>query len=123
MKAAVYAVRLEQVWKLMISIDIATDLGWCLAERGWLVEKGSQRGVEGGVQVERCSGMILLSKAMPLGWAVRLRDSFQSRPEMDGWKMKRWHEYIRGALQGELEQERKEKRGKMDVVMRKAYWD
>lgn len=107
MKVAIYAVRLEQVWKLMISLDIGTDLGWCLEERGWLISKEGGDGLGVGLQVERCSGMILLSMSMPLGWAVQLRDLFQSKPEMDHWKLKRWHEYIRGALKEELEQERK----------------
>lgn len=107
MKVAVYAVRLVRIWKLMISLDMGTDLGWCLEGRGWIVAEKGRHGLGSGLQLERCSGMLLLSMSMPLGWAVQLRDLFQSKPEMDHWKLKRWHEYIRGALKGELEQERR----------------
>lgn len=107
MRSAVYVVRLERVWKLMVSLDVETDLRWSLEQRGWLVD-----GVEDGVfeinpRLEQGNRLILLSASMPLGWGVSLRDWFQSRSEMDRWDMRDWRRYVVDALKKELEQERK----------------
>lgn len=114
MRAAVYVVRLERAfWKLMVSLDVGTDLRWCLEQRGWLVDGVGEGVFENKPQLERSERMILLSASMPLGWGVSLRDRFQSRLEMDRWDMRDWRRYIVDALKRELEQERKLRAGEL----------
>lgn len=108
MQVAVYAVEGKEDWKIWLSLDLMLDRWWWSCVRG---ESESKRC--GSVAVDR---MVLLSPAMPLGWAVKLRDHFKSRSGMKHWGTREWEGYIRDALEDEL-QEEKEVAG-----LDKEYW-
>lgn len=108
MQVAVYAVEGKEHWEVWLSLDLMLDRWWWSCVRG---ESESNR--SGSVAVDR---IVLLSPAMPLGWAVKLRDHFKSRSGMKHWGTREWEGYIRDALEAEL-QEEKEAAG-----MDKEYW-
>lgn len=64
-------------------------------------------------EVER---FILLARAIPLGWAVTLRDGFHPERVMDGWGLKEWRRYVRQALADNLASE---PQGRGDLLLGK----
>lgn len=97
MKVALYAVRLDGIWKVTASLDFGVDVRW------W----GRKTKEHGGKNIE----VLLLSKSMPLGWAVRVRDSFRSTQEIDRWRSGEWMKYIAEALKDELNDEKESAQG------------
>lgn len=95
MRVAVYAVRGNQGWSLWISLNLAVDRLW------W---SGALRGREGWNSRAAVS-MVILSTSLPLGWAVKLRDSFRSRGSMQTWGSKEWRDYIADTLAPEVQEE------------------
>jgi competence protein ComFA len=87
MRAAVYAVECKEGWSVWLSLDITVDRLW------WSGAGGVDR-------------FVLLSPALPLGWAVKLRDSFRPKSGMRNWGAKEWGEYMSGVLENELRDER-----------------
>ncbi|MNW39653.1 Transcription-repair-coupling factor [compost metagenome] len=103
MKVCLYAVRFEKGWQLRVSLDIRVDLRWLM-----MTGIGGEVGRDKGMMKNGSSEAIfvwLLSEAMPLGWAVTLRDYFKECPEMDNWRSEEWGNYLRRELKHELEEE------------------
>lgn len=93
MQVHMYAVRQSSVrWALRISLDIRMDLEW------W-----ANNNENGAIMIW------LLSEAIPLGWAVMLRDQFVTLNEMDTWSTNQWIDYVRLGLKHELKYEMKSK--------------
>lgn len=97
MQVTVYAVEGKEHWKVWISLDFMLDRWW------WSCVRGESESNRCGSAADR---MVLLSSAMPLGWAVKLRDHFKSRSGMKHWGIKEWEGYILDALEVELREEK-----------------
>ncbi|MFD5021736.1 DEAD/DEAH box helicase [Paenibacillus sp. NPDC058367] len=96
MRAAVYALECRGIWSIWISLDLTVD-------RWWWSGAGPERQGRGLVMVDK---LVLLSPALPLGWAVKLRDYFKQRNGMRNWGAKEWGQYMSGVLEPELKEER-----------------
>ncbi|MHA6532711.1 DEAD/DEAH box helicase [Paenibacillus sp. BAC0078] len=96
MKAAVYAVSCDGSWKVWITLDIHVDSLW------W---SGTGREHEGW-NSRAADRLVLLSPSLPLGWAVKLRESFRSIQAMQDWKEEDWAQYVADVLSIELREER-----------------
>ncbi|WP_019915053.1 helicase-related protein [Paenibacillus sp. HW567] len=103
MKAAVYAVDCDGRWKVWITLDMRVDSLW------WSGTGQEHEGWNSGA----ADKLVLLSPSLPLGWAVKLRESFQSIQTMQEWKEEDWAQYIAEVLSIELREER-EKGGQWD---------
>lgn len=108
MQVAVYAVEGKEYWKVWLSLDLMMDRWWWSSARGETESKPW-----GAVVVDR---IVLLSSALPLGWAVKLRDRFKSRAGMKNWGATEWECYIGDALEAEWQEE--QEAGGLD----KEYW-
>lgn len=96
MRAAVYALECRGIWSVWISLDLTVDRWW------WSSANSLSQG-RGLVTVDK---LVLLSPALPLGWAVKLRDSFKQRGGMRSWGTKEWGQYVSNVLEPELKEER-----------------
>ncbi|MBY9077616.1 DNA/RNA helicase [Paenibacillus sp. HN-1] len=95
MKVAVYAVKFNQKWSIMFSLDLRIDCLWWTGQAG---------GIGGPLSIpER---WILVSIEFPLGWAALLRDSFCDTPEMAEWREPEWRCYAAKRLEREMREER-----------------
>lgn len=96
MKIAVYVLELNGVWSARVSLDSRIDAEW------W-------SGKLQGAALKRSEGvgsMVMLSYSMPLGWAMKLRDSFKYRSGMEKWGAERWRQYVHAVLEEEITAER-----------------
>uniref|UniRef100_UPI00403F1D92 DEAD/DEAH box helicase n=1 Tax=Paenibacillus sp. FSL R5-0470 TaxID=2921641 RepID=UPI00403F1D92 len=96
MRAAVYALECRGIWSVRISLDLTVD-------RWWWSGAGLESQGRGLVTEDK---LVLLSPALPLGWAVKLRDRFKQRDGMRNWGAKEWSQYVSGVLEPELKEER-----------------
>ncbi|MRN54280.1 helicase-related protein [Paenibacillus monticola] len=94
MKVAVYAVKENRGWSLWISLNLAVDRLW------WSGALGGSKGWN-----SRAVSMVILATSLPLGWAVKLRDSFKSRTSMQAWGNMEWRDYIARELAPEVQEE------------------
>ncbi|WP_410512616.1 helicase-related protein [Paenibacillus sp. BR2-3] len=101
MKVAVYAVLDKGVWGVRLSLDLRVDVEW------W----NKKNAVVASDEHLRNCKMFILSRAIPLGWAVKLRDGFTYRNEMQQWGTDAWGEYVSGILEKEWSEEREARRG------------
>lgn len=95
MRVAVYAVDCSGSWEVRISLNIQVDYLW------W---KGTGGRAEGW-NTESADRLVLLSKAIPLGWAIKLRGSFRTIPAMPYWQEKEWRNYAVNMLRAEIREE------------------
>ncbi|UQZ33853.1 DNA/RNA helicase [Paenibacillus sp. PK3_47] len=95
MKVAVYAVNCGGSWGVCISLNIQVDYLW------WMGAGGS----EDGWNTEAVERLVLLSPAVPLGWAVKLRGSFRSHKAMSEWEGENWRSYAADILKEEIKEE------------------
>ncbi|WP_150270527.1 helicase-related protein [Paenibacillus tepidiphilus] len=95
MKVTLYAVRLQERWELWISLDLQVDMLW------W---SGAGAGVGNSIIAEQ---LVVLSPSLPLGWAVKLRDSWKQAVAMESWSSLHWRSYAAAALKAELKQEQR----------------
>ncbi|MEC0223446.1 hypothetical protein P4H31_19635, partial [Paenibacillus odorifer] len=96
MQVAVYAVECKGSWRVEISLDLSVDRWW------WSVARPEKKA---GSSLAADS-LVLLSSALPLGWAVKLRDNFKQRSVMGTWAIKEWGQYINSMLEAELREEK-----------------
>ncbi|AIQ26389.1 helicase-related protein [Paenibacillus sp. FSL H7-0737] len=96
MRAAVYALECRGIWSVWISLDLTVD-------RWWWSGAGLESQGRGLVTEDK---LVLLSPALPLGWAVKLRDRFKQRDGMRNWGAKEWGQYVSSVLEPELKEER-----------------
>lgn len=96
MQVAVYAVECRGSWRVWISLNIAVDRLW------W---SGAGRDGKDWVSIA-LNRFVILAPALPLGWAVKLRDSFRQRSGMKSWGAKEWGGYMCGVLESDLREER-----------------
>ncbi|HBS47222.1 MAG TPA: DNA/RNA helicase, partial [Paenibacillus sp.] len=75
MQVAVYALECRGFWSAWISLDLTVD-------RWWRSGAGPESQGRDLVTVDK---LVLLSPAVPLGWAVKLRDRFKQRDGMRNW--------------------------------------
>ena len=109
MKAALYAVRTAGRWRLMVSLDLRVDVWWWTGEN-WMEGSYIISGVQIGEIQElgragtsaRADKLVILSRQLPLGWAVLLRDRFAAQPEMNRWSLRDWRRYMLQALSSRL---------------------
>lgn len=97
MQAAVYAVRTRRAWRVEVSLDAKVDLWW------WLGVKHGRNDVFGEMDHEDkgdllADKLVLLARALPLGWAVAVREGYEEIREMDHWRAKEWRRYLSSAL-------------------------
>ncbi|MFC3747556.1 helicase-related protein [Paenibacillus sp. GCM10012306] len=97
MKAAIYAVECNGTWRVWISLALAVDFCW------W---GGREKRSGDWHHPQEVGRLVLLSPEMPLGWAVLVRDRFQSDKLMHIWGSGEWSKYIEDILQAELRTER-----------------
>ncbi|CAH1054250.1 DEAD/DEAH box helicase [Paenibacillus pseudetheri] len=96
MQVAVYALECRGFWSAWISLDLTVD-------RWWRSGAGPESQGRDLVTVDK---LVLLSPALPLGWAVKLRDRFKQRDGMRNWGAKEWGQYVSSVLEPELKEER-----------------
>lgn len=96
MRAAVYALECRGIWSVWVSLDLTVD-------RWWWSGAGLENQGRGLVTEDK---LVLLYPALPLGWAVKLRDRFKQRDGMRNWGAKEWRQYVSGVLEPELKEER-----------------
>ncbi|AIQ76854.1 helicase-related protein [Paenibacillus sp. FSL L8-0323] len=96
MQVAVYAVECKGSWRVRISLDLRVDRWW------WSVARPEKK--DGSSLA--ANSLVLLSSALPLSWAVKLRDSFKQRSVMSTWAIKEWGQYINRMLEAELREEK-----------------
>ncbi|MDQ0192192.1 DEAD/DEAH box helicase [Paenibacillus wynnii] len=106
MKAAVYAVNHKGIWSVRISVDLQIDIAW------W---SGKYKRVKVD-DVAMTGKMVILSTSMPLGWAVKLRDSFVHPIEMQHWGADFWDRYVKEVLKEERGAEGEVRHGKAIVA-------
>ncbi|MNO34613.1 Transcription-repair-coupling factor [compost metagenome] len=103
MQAAVYAVRLDEDWEIRVSLDMDVD-------RLWWSGIGEERE---GWNNRAADKLVVLSSALPLGWAVKLRESWGSSRAGQHWRIEDWKTYMAEVLKAEVAGER-EAGGKWD---------
>lgn len=96
MQVAVYAVECRGSWRVEISLDLSVDRWW------WSVARPEKKA---GSSLA-ANSLVLLSSALPLGWAVKLRDNFKQRSAMGTLGIKEWGQYINSMLEAELREEK-----------------
>lgn len=128
MKAALYAIRLGGAWKVTVSLDFGVDIWWWgrnakehdggfdrEPDLGGFRESNSLSRedirVEGEGRSFRKIEVLLLSSSMPLGWAMRVKESFRSKQDIDHWQPGDWMKYIAEVLNDELNDEIKPAQG------------
>ncbi|CQR58633.1 DEAD/DEAH box helicase [Paenibacillus riograndensis] len=96
MQAAVYAVELSGEWEIRVSLDMDVD-------RLWWSGTGEKRE---GWNTRTADKLVILSSALPLGWAVKLRESWSSTRAGRQWQVEDWRKYMTEVLKGEIAGER-----------------
>ncbi|WP_379157219.1 helicase-related protein [Paenibacillus sp. sgz5001063] len=97
MQVAVYAVELGGDWSLWVSLDMNVDRLW------WSSNGAEQDGWSNCAADKR----VLLSMALPLGWAVKLREQWSSFPSVGHWQEQDWGRYMADVLRAEIDEERR----------------
>ncbi|MGN7762066.1 DEAD/DEAH box helicase [Paenibacillus sp. 22594] len=97
MQAAVYAVELEGDWSMWVSLHMNVD-------RLWWSGTGGERG---GWNNNEADKLVLLSSALPLGWAVKLREHWDSSRAARQWQEADWGRYMAEVLRAEIDVERR----------------
>ncbi|WP_238651139.1 DEAD/DEAH box helicase [Paenibacillus piscarius] len=97
MKVAVYAVELSGEWVTRVSMNLEVD-GWWWAGEGGDVEGWNSR---------RADRMVVLSRSMPLGWAVKLAGAGRFTAKTRSWNEEDWRKYATAILKAEVQAERK----------------
>nr|WP_325175579.1 hypothetical protein [Paenibacillus sonchi] len=96
MQAAVYAVELNGDWEIRVSLEMDVD-------RLWWSGTGEERE---GWNTRTADKLVILSSALPLGWAVKLRESWSSTRAGRQWQVEDWGKYMTEVLKGEIAGER-----------------
>ncbi|SDM59823.1 hypothetical protein SAMN05216191_114182 [Paenibacillus jilunlii] len=96
MQTAVYAVKLDGNWNIRVSLDMNVD-------RLWWSGTGEERE---GWNTRAVDKLVILSSALPLGWAVKLRESWRSTRAGRQWQVEDWGKYMTEVLKGEIAGER-----------------
>lgn len=96
MKVAVYAVELSGEWVTKVSLSLTVDEWW------WAGEGGDVEGWN-SCPADR---MVLLSRSMPLGWAVKLAGTGRFTVKTQSWKEEDWRKYATAILKAEIRAER-----------------
>ncbi|ETT79469.1 ComF operon protein 1, partial [Paenibacillus sp. FSL R7-277] len=92
MKVAVYVVAQGGEWQARISLNLAVDELWWAGE------------AEGVVGWE--NRVVLLSRSLPLGWAVKLAAAWKFTNQMQRWDEAAWRKYAAVLLKAEIRAER-----------------
>ncbi|WP_445669296.1 helicase-related protein [Paenibacillus sp. FSL R7-0204] len=98
MKVAVYVAAQGGEWQARISLNLAVDELWWAGE-GWggrLEEQENQAADQ----------VVLLSRSLPLGWAVKLAAACQFKNQMQRWEEAAWTKYAAALLKAEIRSER-----------------
>ncbi|WP_340026683.1 helicase-related protein [Paenibacillus sp. FSL K6-1096] len=93
---AVYAVELSGEWVTKVSLSLTVDEWW------WAGEGGDVEGWN-SCPADR---MVLLSRSMPLGWAVKLAGTGRFTVKTQSWKEEDWRKYATAILKAEIRAER-----------------
>ncbi len=96
MQAAVYAVELSGGWEIRVSLEMNVD-------RLWWSGTGEERE---GWNTRAVDKLVILSSALPLGWAVKLRENWSSSLRGWQWQVEDWKKYMAEVLKGEIAGER-----------------
>ncbi|MEC0171827.1 hypothetical protein P4H54_26040, partial [Paenibacillus graminis] len=96
MQAAVYAVELSGGWEIRVSLDMNVD-------RLWWRGTGEERE---GWNTRAVDKLVILSSSLPLGWAVKLRESWSSSLRGWQWQVDDWKKYMAEVLKREIAEER-----------------
>ncbi|MEK4004041.1 helicase-related protein [Paenibacillus sp. FSL H3-0333] len=121
---AVYVVAQGGEWQARISLNLAVDELWWAGEAEGLGGWGG-RWVVGGGQVangesqaaerkgqradqrrQSADRVVLLSRSLPLGWAVKLAAACQFTNQMQRWDEAAWRKYAAALLKAEIRAER-----------------
>ncbi|WP_410770652.1 helicase-related protein [Fontibacillus sp. BL9] len=108
MRVCLYAIRQEEGWRGMISLDLRVDFWWWVMgktqyearEKNKVLPRDYLYEMEPGAAAKK---IVLLSDSIPLGWAVSFKDGFLSSGDMDYWNPGDWMKYIVASLKHELE--------------------
>lgn len=123
MKVAVYVVAQGGQWQARISLNLAVDELWWAGEAegvvGWggrwvdgggrlangesqAAERKSQRADQRSQTADR---VVLLSRSLPMGWAVKLAAACQFTNQMQRWDEAAWRKYAAALLKAEIRAE------------------
>ncbi|MFC6648197.1 hypothetical protein [Paenibacillus rhizoplanae] len=128
MKVAVYVAAQGGEWQARISLNLAVDELWWAGEaeglgrwgmvdweneaaerKGQRVDWESQTAERKGQQAERKSQsgdrVVLLSRSLPLGWAVKLAAACRFTDQMQHWDEAAWRKYASAHLKTEIRAE------------------
>ncbi|MEK4849502.1 helicase-related protein [Paenibacillus sp. FSL H7-0756] len=98
MKVAVYVVEQGGEWQARISLNLGVDELWWAGE-GW----GGQLEAQENQAADR---VVLLSRSLPLGWAVKLAAACQFTDQMRRWDEAAWRKSAAVLLKAEIRAER-----------------
>lgn len=93
LRVAVYAAGRNGLWEIQLSLDLQVDWLW------W--SGGGGEGWNG----RAADKLVLLSKSLPLGWAVKLRQYSLSVKETEEWTEVQWTAYVERKLSAEIKTE------------------
>ncbi|MNI03413.1 Transcription-repair-coupling factor [compost metagenome] len=89
-RVSIYAAEYAGLWKIWISLFPAVDRLW------WSGAGGE------GWNNRPADKLVWLDSCLPLGWAVKLREQFQSDQGMRHWPASKWAAYINDLLKTEI---------------------
>ncbi|MEK3900531.1 helicase-related protein [Paenibacillus sp. FSL R7-0179] len=116
MKAAVYVVEQGGGWQARISLNLAVDESWWAGEAEGLVgwegrwvdgenEAAERKGRLADRKFQQEYRVVLLSRSLPLGWAVKLAAVCKFTAPMQRWKETDWGRYAAALLKAEIKAE------------------
>lgn len=116
MKAAVYVVEQGGGWQARISLNLAVDESWWAGEAEGLVgwegrwvdgenEAAERKGRLADRKFQQEYRVVLLSRSLPLGWAVKLAAACKFTAPMQRWKETDWGRYAAALLKAEIKAE------------------
>lgn len=90
MKAAVYVMGVNGTWRIWVSLAMEVDWWW--HQMTWAKRDNTAEAKQ----------IVTIASNLPLGWAVKLRERFESTQEMGSWGCKEWRVHTLKLLQQEI---------------------